>query len=271
MDILESDVHVPILLIRRRSQGWDLIAPIGWGPSILNLLIFAGIRVGGIKEMENYQFECGHPSFPTDYPESVVQDELAVAKEDSLMKRHLTKPKGRRPGFNGIENPFKARFCEIIGQESGPVSVLHSPHVVNILDSIWNKLPRDFNSFKQQFLKDLTGLIKLRPNFRSLKNLNNQVLDKIFVRVYLSCNSGNLKEDSIIHTSLDSDELDIPIPKDRIIGYTTRANFSLLNRKCTAIGSCLLKGIFDSYKSKSVYIRSRTDRKSRIAFFNIIP
>jgi hypothetical protein len=269
--MLISDPHVPILLIRRRDQGWDIIAPMGWGPSILNLLVFAGIRVGGTKEMDNYQFECGRGSFPIDYPESLVHDQLAVAKEEIEMKKHLTRPKAKRPEFKGLgENLFRTRFCDVLGKESGPVGVFHSPHIVLILDRLLKTLPKDFDTFKQRLLADIKKLISGRPNFKSLENLDSKILDSMFVRVYLTCNSGNLKEDSVIHSVLGSEELDLPVQKEFVMGYTTRANFSLFSRKCTAVGCCLLKGIYKAYKTKSVYIRSRTDRKSRLATFKII-
>jgi POPLD (NUC188) domain len=242
----------------------------GWGPSLLNLLVFAGIRVGGAREMDNYQFECGHGSFPIDYPESLVQDKLAVSKEETEMKKHLTRPKAKRPEFRGLENPFRVRFCDVLGKASGPVGVFHSPHIILILDSLLKTLPKDYDTFKHRLLIDIKKLINGRPNFKSLENLTSNTIDSMFVRVYLTCISGNLKEDSVIHTRLGSEQLDLPVKKEFVIGYTTRANFSLLNRKCTAVGCCLLKGIYDSYKTKSVYIRSRTDRKSRLATFKII-
>lgn len=101
---------------REFVAGWDLIAPKGWAMDIWKSLVFAGARVGGLREEHTFHFESGMPCFPYDYPETAAYHSLAMnvrMEEEAVWERT---PVGKRPNYRklGVDSPFEAPFRKLV-------------------------------------------------------------------------------------------------------------------------------------------------------------
>ncbi|KAI8922156.1 NUC188 domain-containing protein [Powellomyces hirtus] len=132
-----EDVRVPILLLQRNCMahvtdvstrkgsreyvaGWDLVAPKGWGKALLRSLVFAGARIGGLRERHMFHYEAGVPCFPDDYPETTSHEALA-AKEGALAEEKWKRlPPAKRPNYEkrGILHPFISPFEKLGGAQA---------------------------------------------------------------------------------------------------------------------------------------------------------
>ncbi|KAJ1964714.1 Ribonucleases P/MRP protein subunit pop1 [Dispira parvispora] len=126
------DAVVPILLLQRASlgcsngrvfpeftQGWTLIVPQGWGADFWKCLIFAGVRVGGIRDFRNNHFEAGLPCFPFDMAGNAgFTHEQATIKAD-LESQYEKRPPGKRINYEklGITHPFEAPLHTLVPKE----------------------------------------------------------------------------------------------------------------------------------------------------------
>ncbi|KAI8588924.1 NUC188 domain-containing protein [Geranomyces variabilis] len=129
LDALPQDVRIPVLLLQRNCRahvsdaasrkesreyaaGWDLVAPKGWATAILRNLVYAGARIGGLRERYMFHFEAGLPCFPYDYPETTAQEAYAKMTGAELEAKWKRMPPAKRLNFVkvGIKHPFASPF-----------------------------------------------------------------------------------------------------------------------------------------------------------------
>ncbi|RKO89377.1 NUC188 domain-containing protein, partial [Blyttiomyces helicus] len=136
LSALPTDARVPILLLQRDYRardagvrtsgetesaefvgGWDLVVPKGWGMAFWRNLIFAGARVGGLRERHSLHFESGIPFFPNDFPETPAHNEWATARQQHLQAAYDRTPKAKRPSFAklGTTHPFEVPLAVLAG------------------------------------------------------------------------------------------------------------------------------------------------------------
>ncbi|TPX69243.1 hypothetical protein SpCBS45565_g02571 [Spizellomyces sp. 'palustris'] len=133
---LPHDVRVPILLLQRNCliqeagskvqkefrelvAGWDLVLPKGWAMDVWKSLVFAGVRVAGLRDRHSFHFEAGLPCFPYDFPETAAYEAWADRvrhEEEEAWKRT---PQGKKPNYeaHGVKSPFEPPFWELVGLE----------------------------------------------------------------------------------------------------------------------------------------------------------
>ncbi|KND05052.1 ribonuclease P/MRP protein subunit POP1 [Spizellomyces punctatus DAOM BR117] len=133
---LPHDVHVPILLLQRNYliqeagskvqkevrelvAGWDLVLPKGWAMDVWKSLVFAGVRVAGLRDRHSFHFEAGLPCFPYDFPETAAYEAWADRvrhEEEEAWKRT---PQGKKPNYkaHGVKSPFEPPFWDLVGLE----------------------------------------------------------------------------------------------------------------------------------------------------------
>ncbi|KAJ3162781.1 hypothetical protein HDU86_003755 [Geranomyces michiganensis] len=136
LDIIAEDVKIPVLLLQRNCRalvsdaalrkesreyaaGWDLVAPKGWANALLRNLVYAGARIGGLRERYMFHFEAGLPCFPYDYPETTAQEAYARMIGADLEAQWRRMPPAKRPNFAkmGIEHPFASPFEMLVSAE----------------------------------------------------------------------------------------------------------------------------------------------------------
>ncbi|KAI9209255.1 ribonucleases P/MRP protein subunit POP1-domain-containing protein [Polychytrium aggregatum] len=136
-----NDCRIPILLVQRDcfsrdavaasdsesrefTAGWDLIAPKGWGMDLWRQLIYAGARIGGLRERRAQHFESGVPCFPYDYPETLAYRHYAATRRSELQAAHKRRPKSKRPNYDklGSDSPFEAPFWKLGSAQTGDSS-----------------------------------------------------------------------------------------------------------------------------------------------------
>ncbi|KAJ3180303.1 hypothetical protein HDU87_002182 [Geranomyces variabilis] len=129
LDALPQDVRIPVLLLQRNCRahvsdaasrkesreyaaGWDLVAPKGWATALLRSLVYAGARIGGLRERYMFHFEASLPCFPYDYPETTAQEAYASMTGAELEAKWKRMPPAKRANYAkmGIERPFTSPF-----------------------------------------------------------------------------------------------------------------------------------------------------------------
>ncbi|KAJ3305208.1 hypothetical protein HDU76_005050 [Blyttiomyces sp. JEL0837] len=293
----------PILLIQRQSSihhsngkvtaevlaGWDIVAPSCWAVSLWKSFTFCGARAIGIEDRRNIYFETGIPSFPEDYPESQAHVEWAQQIGAELKQVWEKKPKAKRINYEkfGIQSPFESIFAKLLEGTSendalsstGPVTVLHSPLVVNHLRQLM------LSNESMDGLR--TALLSTKSSLPNSINLNNS-----FVRLRLSMmRKGAPAERSIIYiasseeytywmdrirkSKSDDDDMDFTKPPEdpsfmtqlvdkfpaesRRIGYVTAGGFSLATGSGSALGCCILRGVCESIWTSKREKREKTN------------
>ncbi|RUS21833.1 NUC188 domain-containing protein [Endogone sp. FLAS-F59071] len=133
-----ADTLVPLLLIQRgtanspttsptRSSssseylgGWTLILPASWGMAFWKSFIFAGARVGGLRERYYMHFESGVSCFPYDFPGTKGYQLWKEKKKVEEEREWAKKPPAKRVNFKklGVKNPFDANFERLIEYEA---------------------------------------------------------------------------------------------------------------------------------------------------------
>ncbi|KAJ1658688.1 Ribonucleases P/MRP protein subunit pop1 [Dispira simplex] len=129
-----QDAIVPVLLLQRASlggtgcnsrvlseftQGWTLIVPQGWGADFWKCLVFAGVRVGGIRDYRNNHFEAGLSCYPFDMAGNAgfTQEQATIKTE--LESQYEKRPPGKRINYEklGITRPFEAPLHTLVPNE----------------------------------------------------------------------------------------------------------------------------------------------------------
>ncbi|KAI8826072.1 NUC188 domain-containing protein [Fimicolochytrium jonesii] len=132
LDPTPEDARVPILLLQRNCltqvsdaairkdsreyvSGWDIVIPAGWGMAIWKNLVYAGARVGGLRERHMMHYETGLPCFPYDFPETTASEAWAAKVGLKEAELWLKTPPGKKVNFAklGIEYPFLSPFEEL--------------------------------------------------------------------------------------------------------------------------------------------------------------
>ena len=187
----DSDCIVPILLVHRASayslqfdnkecsHGWDVIVPKGWGMDFWKTFVFAGARVGGLRDVHHLHFESGMPSYPQDYPETPTYVSDAAASSKMMEDAYNRKPIAKRPNYKslGVASPFKPDFellakrlavNQNVFQKEGTITVIHSPLILHfIFKNIWKH--DEFDGFCAA-VANLTG--KLVSNLGNKRELS---------------------------------------------------------------------------------------------------
>ncbi|KAG5193118.1 hypothetical protein JKP88DRAFT_291905 [Tribonema minus] len=94
------------------QQGWDIVAPAGWGAPLWRALVHAGARPVGEEEVEQLHVEAAMPLFPRDYSETAAGEAFwaghaaaACAAAQRTRAHHLGRladPSSHRPNFKSI-------------------------------------------------------------------------------------------------------------------------------------------------------------------------
>jgi hypothetical protein len=256
---LDSDARVPILLVHRGSEdpGWDIVAPKGWGMSLLHLFQYAGCRPGSFQTVQVNAFENGMASEVFDLPETKIYQQLAQEKEVEKLKKYKTVPKKYRIAYPW--SPFKIDVNGLCGND---VIVWHSERMVDIISKHLDSTT--FDSFCANVLQDMQVLCKNRPALR----ITAKDLASSCVRVELKLKSGKIDWNAVILKQICT-EIDSKIDNSNIVGYVLRGGFSFKDGNPRGIGIVSLKQLFEC--KGSVGIRNLTGRKTFEATYKLIP
>lgn len=89
---------VPMMLFRKDCvyHQWDIIAPKGFGVSILRALVFAGARAVGWEEAESTELYIAQPSFPRDFPDTAAGEMYWRKRFEEEEQAMLLRPPAKR-------------------------------------------------------------------------------------------------------------------------------------------------------------------------------
>ncbi|KAJ2996733.1 Ribonucleases P/MRP protein subunit pop1 [Globomyces sp. JEL0801] len=222
---LPTDPKIPILLIRRNTTlnsnqrecseamcGWSLIAPKGWGMPLWNLFVYAGARVGGLRERTNAFYEAGCPAFPNDYPESPLCTQESIAEASILKAKYNRTPSSKRVNYTkiGTKYPFRPPFHLLVnGDKEKPINVIHSVKIISVLVNMLQSINSDttFDLFIAEFVALLKQLLKSRPYMSKLTNFDVKSVSLLCVRVQLMYLEGGRGESNSTIYIPDNNEL----------------------------------------------------------------
>ncbi|KAI9094118.1 ribonucleases P/MRP protein subunit POP1-domain-containing protein [Phlyctochytrium arcticum] len=306
-----SDVIVPILLVQRNTQplertpsgtesreftsGWDMIVPKNWGMDFWKQLVFAGARVGGLRESNLFHFESGIPCFPQDFPETSSHEALAARKAHEVQCRWERTPPAKRPNYveNGTKSPFRPPFDTlqqtgtdipvttelplgsietdtIPGQAGGCITVLNSPVILQLLNSIIHS--ENFAHITTKVLDKLWQVTEKRFGDRmQLANINQSTTSQSLIRIRLTVLRKGCPGNNAIIYSCSQDEysfwlkalakssddwmadedhnlLDRVPSENQIVGYLTTGQFSYAEGKGQGIGCCRLSSLVNVFQ-----------------------
>ena len=112
---------IPVLLLYRPAatgeastratgfgSGCDLVLPAGWAVDFWKTFVFAGARVGGLRERRMIDFECGRASFPSDFLECASGVELRHQLGTTMKAACEARPPAKRTNYERarITSPF---------------------------------------------------------------------------------------------------------------------------------------------------------------------
>jgi hypothetical protein len=126
----KQDARIPLLLIQRssgtdignRSQiarelthGWRLILPAGWGNAFWKSFVFAGMRVGGLREQRAQHTEAGLPCFPYDFPGTAAYEAWSEQEARQAQEEYERRPPAKRPNYTKLQAdaPFAPAFTSL--------------------------------------------------------------------------------------------------------------------------------------------------------------
>lgn len=193
------------------NNGWDLIAPKGWGMALWNLFSFTGTRVAGIQNQAAFRFEASIPSFPADFPESSLC--ISESREVELLKKakYDRTPKEKRFNYTktGFASPFRPDFESLFHESSLPhngkqFNLLHSPKFIDIVHDLFEAEISSFEIFISRLAEKSRNLIKSRAYSTQLTKLNSDFFKVALVRVKLVLESGRIPANSKIHSATNS-------------------------------------------------------------------
>jgi ribonuclease P/MRP protein subunit POP1 len=282
-----QDPHIPILLIQTQISnpantsnnnnntfaGYTIILPKNWARPFWVAFIFAGARVGGIREMHRLSYEANIPYFPFDYIGTMAYNSYIDNKRILLENEHFKKPKGKRvPYYNvmGICEPFESPFWifdkELVDLRSQGSRKLgdedYKPGSED--DTMWNERYKNVHVLKSK--KMLNKLITCLAS-NDLEGFMNYIkqygcdASSLFVQCELSMDDrGVAKENAVLYVpheqngnestglDVDKDEKTEDTSKDgdheRIVGFVTTGGYSFGEGKSTAIATCNVPRLF---------------------------
>ena len=272
LEYTETDSLIPILLIQRGvfcaqkkskiafesqefTSGWDIILPSIWAKEVWKSLVFAGARVGGLRESRALSYESGIPAFPYDFPETQAfkswSDKIEKEDRESFEKHPLSK----RPNFDklGIAFPFASPFSAL----SPSLTLIRGRSVVTLLkDWLFKGALGSAKDFYQLCADsnlpnyDVTGSCLIRIRLKVLRRgapKDRAILYQASTAEYQYWTNKLNKSTSDVLEDEDTGALDRYPPSSAIVGYVTTGNFSFQNGYGTAIGTVSLQGLIDIY------------------------
>ena len=110
-DVIASDTEIPLFITKLKTTGnWCILMPWNWTlPMWLKINEISHIKVGGLKQLHQVNFENSRPMYPTDYPflkEGWLENKANIYISE---QKYSKKPKSKRPPFSVFEsvvNPF---------------------------------------------------------------------------------------------------------------------------------------------------------------------
>nr|KAJ3420524.1 hypothetical protein HK105_005559 [Polyrhizophydium stewartii] len=277
-----TDARIPVLLVHRGSAytasqsehgrraeiaaGWDLVLPRGWAMEFWLTFVFAGARVGGLRERRDFHFEARLPCFPDDFPETPAYVADAADLGSQLAAKHARTPKSKRPNYDAmqVDSPFEPPFLSLLvaddlaavvadveadatsadqvadlaveHAEQRPIVVLHSPSIVRAIHAYAAEADafEDLCEALQQAMAAASHRRLGTPRDIALPADAPAHIAASFVRVAVT----PLAKGSPTDRGID----EIP-PADSIMGYITSGHFSLEHGRGQAIGCCRLKSL----------------------------
>ncbi|KYQ92368.1 RNase P protein subunit [Tieghemostelium lacteum] len=96
-------------LTRGYGSGWDIIIPSGWGMQFWLGLIYSGCWAIGLFDRDRSLLEQGLPSFPRDYPDTLVSRDYYETLNKDLIEKYKRTPPAKKTNYllNGIYFPFE--------------------------------------------------------------------------------------------------------------------------------------------------------------------
>ncbi|KAJ3101161.1 hypothetical protein HDU97_001627 [Phlyctochytrium planicorne] len=286
---------VPVLLVQRQpysgkadgrhaefEAGWDIIIPSNWAILFWRSFVFAGARVGGLRERRGLYFEAGIPCFPYDFPETLAYQNWAAMVGEEDRAAWERKPKAKRVNFlkHGVEDPFLSPFYKL-AQLKGKL--------------LAQDVAKDYMDMSQEAGKAM-DVVKTDLNpFETVTVLSSSKfpfpikfdLEASFVRVHLEfLVKGTTCERAIIYSPVEGDlefwtdtiakkeaigteepasRLDEFPPPDRIIGYVTSGHYTFSEGSSTAIGCCRISGL-----QKSFYMSAKKAKPGKNGVRNMV-
>lgn len=107
----DSDPIFPVLLVKRQNNFWTVILPWGWVlPVWYSLQHHRNVRVGGLNQRHQLDFEASRLYFPKDFPGTVSGDIAANQEAESAFQAWSRKPSSKRVAYDrvhvhGRDNP----------------------------------------------------------------------------------------------------------------------------------------------------------------------
>lgn len=122
---------VPIMLVAT-GQGWDIVLPSGWTMSLWMCLVYAGVKVGGLKEMAQCQLESSAGDLAS-LEDSAWAKRESLAKTTEMKESYFRLPPDKRPNYNilGTMSPFSRAWSALTG--TGQWFVLRDKDLLNQL------------------------------------------------------------------------------------------------------------------------------------------
>ena len=103
-----------------QSPRYTLIVHSIWARAFWMSLVYANVRVGGLRERAEQDFEAGLATFPLDWPFTVageVEQQLLSAEAEAI---YAKKPPAKRPNYTKLDtpSPFAPDWVRITGQKT---------------------------------------------------------------------------------------------------------------------------------------------------------
>lgn len=110
-DVIETNTEIPLFITKLKSTGnWCILQPWNWTlPMWLKINEISHLKVGGLKQLHQINFENSRPLYPTDYPflkEGWLENKGNIYISE---QKYTKRPKSKRQPFSvyeSIVNPF---------------------------------------------------------------------------------------------------------------------------------------------------------------------
>jgi ribonuclease P/MRP protein subunit POP1 len=241
----QSFPKIPVLLISgSKPSSWDVVLPSCYATVMLKSLIFAGCRIGGLRDLNSILYENQIPSFPSDYPGEISKEYWVNMTKEAVEKYDRT-PKSKRKNYSHLDkkiSPFVPTFEEFFPG----AFILKGSFLAQLLVSCKGDLDGCYAKYLKGYNVKAISLAKAVIHV-SLTLFSKGSLDSNAV-IY-SVDEEEIeklsRKERKWHERLDLDVKDlveedgafVPRPSsDRIVGIVTTGGYSLSEGRAVGVG-----------------------------------
>ncbi|EJD52288.1 POP1-domain-containing protein [Auricularia subglabra TFB-10046 SS5] len=276
LEPVADDARVPMLLIQRsvgeNMHGWLLLAPRGWGTSLLHALTFTGTRVAGLRQRATQHAEAGAPLYPVDFAGTRGAGEWWAVRGAAERAKWLRTPRAKRVGYDGrkVRSAFVPDWDVVLGLQgaggmrAGESEAQRGERAEEVRRKIWVMRGQGVEkALREGGVEKWVADLRAKRELPSLDEEDGNLVDGALVNVRIELLGRGAPGDmgmiymmkdedrALWARALDADAVDsldvdapdlselgknIPPPED-IIGYISSGSYSLSRGKGFGVGA----------------------------------